>query len=291
MTRRAKSRAALSVSVVGAMALGIVGGLGAWRVIGQNNGPAPELVPPEEMVHLHGLGLNPKDGQVYLATHSGVLLVDGNGAATRIADRYQDTMGFVVIGPDQFLASGHPDLREGKPARLGLIRSDDAALTWETVSLDGTADLHAIVASGNSIFAADATAGTLLVSEDGGQTWARVSDVELGALAVEPGGAGMVGIDPEGTMVRSQDGGRTWRRTGGPSLTSVVWDASVGLIGADALGLVFASSDAGNTWQQVGDLDGHGPVLTTADGIVYAATDGGKVSRSNDGGTSWRPVS
>lgn len=276
--------------MVGAVALGIVGGFGAWRIIGQNNGPAPRLVPQEEMVHLHGLGLNPKDGRVYLATHSGVLLVNGDGAVTRVADRYQDTMGFVVIGPDEFLASGHPDLREGKPARLGLIRSDDAALTWETVSLDGAADLHAIVALGSSIFAADATAGTLLVSDDGGQTWAGLSDVELGALAVEPDGAGMVGIDLEGTMVRSQDGGRTWQRTGGPSLTSVVWDDSAGLIGADVSGLVFASSDAGNTWQQVGDLGGHGPVLATADGVAYAATDGGKISRSSDGGRSWRPA-
>jgi hypothetical protein len=33
--------------------------------------------------------------------------------AARVADIYQDTMGFTVIGPDHFLGSGHPsNLRE-----------------------------------------------------------------------------------------------------------------------------------------------------------------------------------
>ncbi|MGQ0434889.1 MAG: F510_1955 family glycosylhydrolase, partial [Microthrixaceae bacterium] len=236
-------------------------------------------------------GLNPKDGRIYLATHSGVLLVGGDGVVTRIADRYQDTMGFAVVGPDRFLASGHPDLRENKPPRLGLIRSDDAALTWEPVSLGGESDLHAIVVVGGSIFAADASEGALLVSSDAGRTWSTLSNVELAVLAVEPGDAGtMVGTDFEGRMLRSGDGGRTWRPTGGPVLATLAWDSAVGLVGADASGVVFASADAGSSWRQVGDLAGVGPVVTTADGVVYAATDGGKIFRSSDGGRSWLPA-
>ncbi|MGQ0433700.1 MAG: F510_1955 family glycosylhydrolase, partial [Microthrixaceae bacterium] len=79
------------------VALGLAGGVVAWRVTGQDDDPAPGFVSPEEIVHLHGLGLNPKDGRIYLATHSGVLLVGGDGVVTRIADRYQDTMGFAVV--------------------------------------------------------------------------------------------------------------------------------------------------------------------------------------------------
>lgn len=210
---------------------------------------------------------------------------------TRIADRYQDTMRFTVVGPDQFLASGHRDVRENKPPRLGLIRSVDAALTWEPVSLGGESDLHAIVVVGSSIIAMDASEGALLVSSDAGRTWSTLSNVELAVLAVEPDDTGtMVGTDFAGRMLRSDDSGRTWRPTGGPVLRTLAWDSAVGLIGADASGVVFASADAGSSWRQVGDLAGVGPVVTTADGVVYAATDVGKIFRSSDGGRSWLPA-
>lgn len=77
----------------------------------------------------------PADGALYAATHTGLFRLDGDGNVERIADRYQDTMGFTVAGPDEFLASGHPDLRdkelqvEGKPPLLGLIESPDAGRT------------------------------------------------------------------------------------------------------------------------------------------------------------------
>lgn len=57
--------------------------------------------------HLHGLGVDPADGTLYAAGHLGVFHLTPTGAV-RIADRYQDTMGFTVTGPRTFLASGHP---------------------------------------------------------------------------------------------------------------------------------------------------------------------------------------
>ena len=77
--------------------------------------PAPE--------HVHGLGINPADGALYVATHTGLFRMERgsddwpNGSGTRL----QDTMGFAVVGPDRFLGSGHPDLRDDLPPLLGLI--------------------------------------------------------------------------------------------------------------------------------------------------------------------------
>src|SRR3546814_15285738 len=47
--------------------------------------------------------------------------------------------------------------------------------------------------------------------------------------------------------------------------------------------------DGGATWRPTGDLGGSGPVITAADGMVWAATEGGRFLRSEDGGTTWTP--
>lgn len=198
---------------------------------------SPAAVSTDDVVHLHGLGLNPGDGQLYLAAHSGVLTIGPGGELERVAGRYQDTMGFTVVGPDRFLGSGHPDLREEAPSSLGLIRSDDAAETWEPVSLYGEADLHAIVAAHDRIYAADATAGQLIVSFDDGRSWERRGTVELSALAVDPMDPdAIVGSDYAGGLQRSDDGGRSWR-----SVDGIAWAATDGA-------RFLSSDDGGATW-------------------------------------------
>jgi hypothetical protein len=244
-------------------------------------------VPTDEVVHLHGLGVNPADGQLYLAAHSGVLALGPGGEIERVADRYQDTMGFTVLGPDVFLGSGHPDLRDDAPSSLGLIRSDDAAETWKPVSLYGEADLHAIVAAHDRIYAADATAGQLIVSSDDGRSWERRGTVELSALAVDPMDPDVIiGSDYAGDLQRSDDGGRSWEPVDGPRVTTLAWDDQIGLLAAGPDGDVY-TSDGVAPWRTIGNLDGTGPVITIVDGIAWAATDGARFLSSDDGGATW----
>src|SRR3546814_3951377 len=95
-------------------------------------------------------------------------------------------MGFVVIEDDRFLASGHPDLREDAPSSLGLVLSDDAARSWQSVSLRGDADLHAIVLAHGKVYAADVTSSRILVSEDEGRRWERRGSADVATLVVDP---------------------------------------------------------------------------------------------------------
>jgi hypothetical protein len=93
-------------------------------------------------IHVHGLGINPKDGALFVATHTGLFRAgEGEPKATRVADRFQDTMGFTVVGPNRFLGSGHPeghvrellreDERAGQRARVGQAAGDRvAAAVW-----------------------------------------------------------------------------------------------------------------------------------------------------------------
>lgn len=46
---------------------------------------------PQPLGHVHGLGVTPEDGDLYVASHFGVFrIVDGE--LERVADRWQDTM-------------------------------------------------------------------------------------------------------------------------------------------------------------------------------------------------------
>ena len=81
-----------------------------------------------DLGHIHGIGVNSADGQVYVGAHSGVFRVSEQQPPVLVSDRVQDFMGFTVVGPNHFLASGHPG--RASSASVGLIESTDAGVTW-----------------------------------------------------------------------------------------------------------------------------------------------------------------
>jgi hypothetical protein len=104
-------------------------------------------------IHVHGLDINPGEGALFVATHTGLFRAgSGERQAKRVAGRSQDTMGFTVIEPDHFLRSGHPDLREDLPPFLRLIESRDAGPTWKPISLLGQGHFHLLEADGLRIY-------------------------------------------------------------------------------------------------------------------------------------------
>src|SRR5687768_8840666 len=128
----------------------IVGAVAFWQSRGSDDA-ASEPVTPEDPgpVHVHGLGVNPSDQALFIATHTGLFRVgEGEQSAQRVGDRYQDTMGFTIVGPNRFLGSGHPDINEAReknlPALLGLIESTDEGGSWQPISLSGEADFHVL---------------------------------------------------------------------------------------------------------------------------------------------------
>ena len=52
-----------------------------------------QAVGASELSHAHGLGINPDDGQLYIATHYGVFPLDGD-EVRQISDQVHDFMGF-----------------------------------------------------------------------------------------------------------------------------------------------------------------------------------------------------
>jgi hypothetical protein len=269
--------------VLGATALGACAGSG-------NDTPsfAPPPAAEEGAEHIHGLGINPADRSLFIATHTGLFRApEGERRARRVGDKAQDTMGFTVIGPDAFLGSGHPDLRESLPPLLGLIRSDDAGRSWQPVSLLGEADFHVLRTEGTRIYGVNATDGRLMVSSDGGRTWARrTPPTGLVDLAAEPGDADHVVASGGDRLYDSRDAGRTWRPLS-PRAGLLAWPARTQLYLVDAVGTVSRSSDGGRSWQRVGAVGGQPAALATHENHLYVALHTNEVKLSRDGGRTW----
>ncbi len=245
--------------------------------------------PADAVGHVHALGVDPADGTLYAATHTGVMRVADDGELTRVADRYQDTMAFTVIGPGHFLGSGHPDLQEDLPSHLGLIESTDAAETWEIRSLGGEADFHSLTASGGRTYGYNAIAGELLVSDDL-TTWTRMAQGDVIDLAAEPDAPDtLVASVPDGTVHRFSGGGDAVQLTEAPPLLQLAWPSPDALLGVTATGEIFLSDDAGDTWTQVAEAPGTPAAFDATEKIWHVATEGG-ISASEDSGKTWRTI-
>jgi photosystem II stability/assembly factor-like uncharacterized protein len=239
--------------------------------------------------HVHALGLNPADRSLYIATHNGLFRLDrGAQEAERLGDRQQDTMGFTVVGPDHFLGSGHPDLRDDLPPLLGLIQSRDAGQTWTPVSLLGQVDFHALRVQGRRVVGYDATSGGVLISEDGGERWQRRRPPEpLVDLIVDPSSPDVLLAAGERRLHHSRNEGRTWQvREDGTGL--LAWPAPGRLYLLDGNGRLWLSPDGGRRWQGRGEIGGR-PAALLAVGAreLYAATHTDEIKQSHDAGATW----
>jgi hypothetical protein len=221
-SRRRGSRFSLASAVLATVAFLAVACVGGGEGPEAFTGIAPEDPGP---IHVHGLGVDPNDGVLFIATHTGLYRVEeGDTKAERVGDKYQDTMGFTIAGPDLFLGSGHPDARDlqsGTPPLLGLIRSKDDGRTWTPVSLSGEADFHVLRNLGNRVYGYDATNDRLMVSRDAGNSWNQHQPpAPILDLAADPQSSDHVLATTAGELPgnqgleESRDGGETWRRLG-----------------------------------------------------------------------------
>lgn len=250
--------------------------------------------PDPGIAHVHGLGVDPADGVLYAATHYGLFRLPDTGAATRVADRFQDTMGFTVVGPHTFLGSGHPDAEKDPdlPSRLGLIGSTDAAQTWRSVSLSGKVDFHALHTAGGNIYGWDSGSGNLMVSIDDGRTWDTRSTLALRDFVVSPTDPSLLLATTQKGLVRSTDGGRSWLQVPqAPLLAVLSWPQAQTLFGVAPDGAVMESADGGATWARRGTAGGQPEALAvdtrTGTTTLYVAVNERGVLASTDRGRTF----
>jgi hypothetical protein len=268
-----------------AVALAGCGGGGATKSGSASQSPDPSFQ------HVHGLGINPSDGTLMIATHTGLFrATEGQQTATRVGASEQDVMGFTVVGPDRFLGSGHPDPRQAdQPPNLGLIQSTSAGKSWSPMALTGQADFHVLRSRGAHVFGYDVLAGKLMVSADGGRSWrVRQPPGPLLDLAIDPRDPRHLVASTDNDLIESGDGGRSWRRLRPGAIGLLAWPSPRQLVLIDGAGSIHVSANAGRTWRDgVGSI-GSQPAAFMAHGSdLYAARVDGNVVASRDGGATW----
>lgn len=239
--------------------------------------------------HVHGVAVNPADDLVYLATHEGLFRYEG-ATPTRIGPVI-DLMGFTVVGPDHFYASGHPGEGVDLPDPVGLLESTDGGRTWKSLSRQGESDFHALAASEKGVVGFD---GTLRATSDG-KAWRELDPpAHPYALTVSPDGKVVLATNETG-LLRSADAGASWKPVfEAPQLMLVDWAADDVAVGVMPDGRVAVSDDGGLTWDERGSAKGYPQAVGASAGEsadepdVLVVTDSGLV-RSRDGGATFQP--
>ncbi|MFD8231653.1 F510_1955 family glycosylhydrolase [Streptomyces sp. NPDC059696] len=248
------------------------------------DGADSSAAPATTVSHIHGLGLDPSDQRLYVATHEGVYTPDASGDPQLVGDSKDDFMGFTVAEDNTFYASGHPTSGGNK----GLIKSTDAGKTWTSLSLSGESDFHALDHAHGTVYGYDATNALLRTTKDG-TTWKDGASLEALDIAVSPNDPGVVLATTAEGIARSTDGGKTFTKGKEPVLAFLSWKAADALYGIDPAGALNRSNDGGTTWRKVSTAPGGRPQALTAAGAehILAATQDG-VYESKDGGTTFR---
>lgn len=253
---------------------------------GDTKSALPEPADPGP-IHVHGLGVDPRDGALFLATHSGLFRsAEGQTTAQRVGRSFQDTMAFTVTGPGRFLGSGHPDAQSGQPPLLGLIESSDSGRSWRPVALSGAADFHVLRMAGSSVIGYDSANNRLLSISDRGRTSRRLTKPRgtLIDLAIDPADERHFVAATDTGIYESRTTGQSWsrldrRRTG---LLAYLGERFV-LVRGD--GVVEQRTSDG--WKAVGNVSGAPSAFTSLEGDLFLAVQDGPVLQSPDGGRTW----
>jgi hypothetical protein len=262
---------------------------GRWSWVDLAARPAGDSVPPGQ----HAVVFEPGNPQaLYVANEGGLFRSPDGGRSWRSLG-----LGLAVAEVDRL--ADHAAWLLAGAGELGTLRYEGGEV-WCPVGAGAPA-----IPAGAELAAA--SGGGLVVSADGGSTWAAVGLPGVRGAVTALAAAGpdrLLAGTSEGELVRLARGDGGWVVAGtarprpgwvtgvaaDPERPGVAWAAW----SAPGAGRVWRSEDAGATWTDRGRELPEVPVGAVAPdpdrpGTVFAATDAG-VWRSDDDGAGWRPL-
>jgi hypothetical protein len=289
MPSRRRHRSMLLVAALLAAAVALAA-CGDDATVEDSGGDAPAESAASDLEHIHGLGVHPRNGTLYIATHFGLFTAaSGETKMQRIGESRQDIMGFSVMSAGRFIGSGHPDPADPElPPNLGLIESTDGGKSWRPVSLLGEADFHVLESDGNRVYGFDGTQSRLMVSDDGGKRWdQRTPPAPMFDLTIDPTDRDRIVAATEAGLLESRNAGEDWQPLSRELAGLLAWPARDRLYLVDGNGQVQLSEDGGRRWRAAGSIGGQPAAFTAHGQDLYAALHDGVVKASADSGQSW----
>ena len=296
-----RGRAARTACVLTAAAAGLAG---CGQGDGSRAGGAPssrlvDLTQPPPLVNT--LDIDPATQDFLLTTNRGFFRISRSGKvqtvrATVQAGAKSGPLGafleLVATGPGRLVGSGHPATTDTLPEFPGVMESGDGGRTWRVISRLGQSDVHKFVIRHDRLYAIDSATGTLLVSRDGGRTFANEQFTPNGVLIadfeVDPADPRRIVAASDSELFVSATGGAAWLRLDRATGIRLAWPAHDALYRAVKDGSVQRSSDGGASWQTAGRVGGE-PYRFKAVSReeLYLALSDGTIVHTRDGGRTW----
>lgn len=284
----APPRSLRTLGLIAAASVLVLGGCG-----GENQ--AEFVAGPDDLGHIHDLAVG-EDGMLLVASHSGLYRIEDKSTAVRIGDQH-DLMSMTVLPNGDILASGHPNLLldefqvENRPPFLGLAKSTDGGRNWDELDLLGEADFHALVPTGDGLYAAE-TSGNIWF-QDPNTGWSTLGTVEARDLAIDPSDAQrQLAPNYDDTVWLSTDGASTWMQADDtPAFIEIEWVDVHQIFGVTEAGAVWSAEDPVGPWTEIATAPPDVETFYVDDsGAWWITVHGGEISRSDDQGKSWTTV-
>lgn len=273
--------------------------IGIWAF---GNKPNNQSETVSQLLDAHGLAVDRKDSsKVYVATHTGLLVLRNDSELQRVGTAQDDYMGFSAHPTDAstFYTSGHPH----SGGNIGFQKSTDGGKSWQRVSngANGPVDFHAMAVSQadpNLIYGV--YRGQLQRSGDEGKTWQVITTniSNIITLATNTVAKDVVYAGTTSGLYVSHNQGQNWLQLG------TVTDAVVSIVvnpkndkemvaSTQTQGLI-RSTDGGSAWSK---LDGYtgSMVMHLAHDVqdpvtLYLINQDLEIHKTTDSGATWKKI-
>lgn len=249
----------------------------------------------------HGLAVDHSNpSKVYIATHTGLLVLNNDNELQRVGSAKDDYMGFSAhpSDPNTFYASGHPS----RGGNIGFQKSNDGGKTWQKIAngIGGPVDFHAMaVSQADPRIVYGVYRGQLQRSNNEGKDWQLVQSSLANpiVLATSPTSKDTVYAGTTDGLLVSQNQGASWTKL---SLNKAVVSVAVNPKNEQQIatysqeqGLVI-SNDDGKTWGKQGNYAGSMVMHLAYDvqnpSVIYLINQSLEVHKTTDGGKVWKKV-